>query len=558
VLHELRVENLGIIAEITVRFGSRMTAITGETGAGKTLLVEALELLLGGRADGSLVRDGFDEARVDGRFEHSGEELVLSRVLPRSGRSRAYHDGRPVTAGELAILGSTLVDLHGQHEQQSLLAPAAQRDLLDQWCGADALTARAALREIRAEIARLDGELAGLGGDDRARAREIGLLRFQVDEIAAAAILDEDEDLRLTDEEGLLGDAEAHRTALAAAHAALETSILEVLGQATALLAGRPPLHELHDRARAAQADLTELARDLRHAAETVVADPERLEAVRVRRQQLADLRRKYGDTLAEVVAFGESAAVRLAALDSYAARAAAIGEQRAALAADQLRVAGRLSHIRVAGAPTLGRAVSERLQSLAMPDAVFGVRVEPARGDPGEDGDLREAGADQVTFELAPNRGEPPRPLARAASGGELSRTMLAIRVVLGERAAEAPATLVFDEVDAGVGGEAGTALGGALAALAHGHQVLCVTHLAQVAAQADAQIHVRKHTERGRTIASAELLLDEARVAEISRMLGGVGDSHHARSHAVELLTRGTARAEPVARPSRARVRG
>ncbi len=535
-LTELRVENLGIVAELTMPIGRGMTAITGETGAGKTLLVEALQLLLGGRADGSLVREGAGEARVDGRFEVTPdgggdlEELVLTRVVPRDGRSRAYINGRPATAGELAAAGGALVDLHGQQEHQSLLVPAAQRNLLDVWCGTEALTARQEVRVARAGLARLDDELRGLGGDERARAREIDLLRFQLDEIERAGLSDEQEDDQLAAEEALLGDAENHREALTTARTVLDSVANEAIGTAAGSISGRAPFHELHERIRVAQADIAALVSDLRLAADAVIADPERLAVVRERRQRIRELRRKYGATLAEVIAYGKATTARLAELDSHDARAATIERERARLCAHRSQLAADLSRLRRAGAPALSRAVTDRLRALALPSASFLVRIESI--------ELGDDGADAVIFDLAPNPGEPSRPLARAASGGELSRTMLAIRVVLGERGEHAPPTLVFDEVDAGVGGEAGIAVGAALAQLAQRHQVLCVTHLAQVAAQAGAQIHVRKETIEGRTIAEAELLLDDSRVVELSRMLGGIGDSDHARSHALELL--------------------
>ena len=544
-LSELRVVDLGIIAELTVPIGSGMTAITGETGAGKTLLVEALQLLLGGRADATLVREGASEARVDGRFVTADhDEVVLSRVVPREGRSRAYVDGRPATATELAELGARLVDLHGQHEQQSLLVPAAQRNLLDTWCGAPASDARRELATLRARRAALLAELAAYGGDDRARAREIDLLRFQLEEIDAAEIADPDEEARLAAEDLLLGDAENHREALETARDALGGDAADALAAAAGALVGREPFAHLSDRILSAQAELADLALELRVEREGVVADPERLAWVRERRLRLRELRRKYGDTLADVVAFRLEVAARLADLESHDDRAGAIAAERAKLATRQREVASTLTALRRSGAGPLAAEVTVRLRELALADATFSIRVEPLlsggsggsdeSGESGGGAGITDDGADAVVFELAPNPGEPARPLAKAASGGELSRTMLAIRVVL----SDAPPTLVFDEVDAGIGGEAGIAIGAALAGLGERHQVLCVTHLAQVAAHAHAQLHVRKQTTGKRTVAAVEVLLDDARVGALSRMLGGVDDSAHARSHALELL--------------------
>jgi DNA repair protein RecN (Recombination protein N) len=529
VLSELRVQNLGIIAELRLVLGPGLTAITGETGAGKTLVVSAVELLVGGRADASMVRPGAAEAAVEGRFvtdDPDADEVVLARVIPVDGRSRAYVNGRLATAGELAELGATLVDLHGQHAHQSLLLPAVQRALLDRFAGAPAGDALRAFRAARAEQQRIEAELAPLGGDERARARELDLLRYQVAEIDAAAIADPDEDDMLAREELVLGDATAHREALEGAFADIEGAAEDATGRAVAALSDREPFAGLAERLRAVQAELGELAHDLRLAGESVVADPERLVEIGARRRLLQELRRKYGETLAEILEFRDDARGRLAEIDGHEARVAQLESARAAAAAESERHAAALTAARRAAAEPLARAVTAALQPLAMPGAEFVVAVEPAR-EVGDDG------ADAVTFLLAANPGEPASALARVASGGELSRTMLALRVVL----SAAPPTLVFDEVDSGLGGEAGVAVGEALARLGSRHQVLSVTHLAQVAAYADAHVTISKHGEAGRTLAGAELLLEDARVGELARMLSGV-DSAGARLHAEELL--------------------
>lgn len=527
-LSELRVENLGIIAELQISFAHGLTAITGETGAGKTLIVDALELLCGGRADAQMVRDGATEARVEGRFELDDDEVVLGRVVPVEGRSRGYVNGRLATAGELAELGRRLVDLHGQHAHQSLLAPAEQRAFLDQYAGDNARVALEKVRGARAQMRAIDTELAGMGGDERARAREVDLLRYQLAEIDAAAIDDPDEDERLAAEELLLADAAAHRDALNAAYETLEGPAEDALGAAVAELAAREPFAAIAERLRALQAEIADAAHDVRATAESIVADPGRLAELQTRRALLRELTRKYGPTLADVAAYGREARARCDELEQHEARAAALEEKRRAAEADMHRAAAALGKVRRAAAAPLGEAVTAGLRELAMPAATFAVVVEPA--------ECTDDGADTVTFVLAPNPGERALPLARAASGGELSRAMLALRVVL----SEAPPTLVFDEVDAGIGGEAGTAVGRALATLGGRHQVLCVTHLAQVAAFADAHVTVTKATRKGRTIAHASLLLDDARVAEISRMLAGVEQSETARRHARELLDR------------------
>jgi DNA repair protein RecN (Recombination protein N) len=535
-LSEVRVENLGIVEEVLVPFGRGMTAITGETGAGKTLLVDALVLVLGGRADPALVREGATEARIEARFELEDDESVLTRVVPRDGRSRGYADGRLATAGELAERGRALADLHGQHAHQSLIHAPEQRALLDAYAGAPAQQALERLRAARVEVRRIDDELGKLGGDERARARETDLLRYQLTEIDAAAIDDPEEEGHLDAEEQLLADADAHRDALAAAQQELTGPAEDALGAVVAALGGREPFTDLAQRAHALQAEVAELAHDTRVASESVTSDPARLQAVRERRQQLRELCRKYGATIDDVRAYGDEVRARLAEIEGRDARAATLDRARseAMQAADE--AAKSLTRARRSVATPLAKAVTEHLHDLAMPNAMFSVDIEPAP--------LSDDGADDVTFLLAPNAGEPPRPLARAASGGELSRAMLALRVVL----SEAPPTLVFDEVDAGIGGEAGVAVGRSLASLGGKHQVLCVTHLAQVAAFADAHIVVSKHEQAGRTVATATLVDGADRVAELSRMLAGVGDSAHARRHARELLTRAAADRDAV----------
>ncbi|MBM3675402.1 MAG: DNA repair protein RecN [Actinobacteria bacterium] len=533
-LLELRVEGLGIVDELHLLLDDGLTAVTGETGAGKTLLVHALELLAGARADPGLVRDGVVEARVEGRFEHpdTGEETVLARIVPANGRSRAYVDGRLATAAELQELAVHVLDLHGQHAHQALLAPAAQRSALDAFAGEPARVALDDYRAARDAVRVAERALEALGGDERMRAREIALCEHQVSEIEAAGIRSADEDAALEAEEARLGDAAAAREALAAAYAAVEETAQDAAGVAAAALSGRTGLESMEQRLRAVQAELAELAHDLRAAADGVVEDPQRLDAVRARRRLLFDLQRKYGADLAEVLEFCSETAARLAELRAYEERAAAIEHDRAMAAADAQQAAQRLRAARVAAAGPLAEAVETRLVRLAMPGARLTVEVEAA--EPGEDG------ADRVTFLLAANPGEPAAPLARVASGGELSRAMLALRTALMESDGHrVPGMLLFDEVDAGIGGEAGAAVGRELSVLARGAQVLCITHLAQVAAAADAQVVVRKAERDGRTTTTAVAVSGEERVAELSRMLAGVEGSEHARRHAEELLS-------------------
>ena len=527
-LVELHVRDLGVIDDVTVALDAGMTALTGETGAGKTLLIGALSLLLGGRADPSVVRAGADEAYVEGRFvdDDGGDEVVLARSVARAGRSKAWIDGRAAPVGALTEAATGLLELHGQHQHRTLVVPEAQRQALDAFGAIDT----GPLESARSRLAALLREADGLGGDADQRAREAEVLKFQVDEIDAAGLNDPNEDAALEAEEDRLAEASAHREAAAVALGALEGtdgSIVEVgavdrLAQASGALPGRPPLHALDQRVRAAMAELGDLAGELRSVVETWEDDPERLDEVRSRRRLLHELVRKYGSSLDTVMAYGDAGRARLAALGDLETRAVALDAEillaRTASADAESVVARERRRV----APVLASDIETTLHDLAMPSARFTIRVEG------------EGSGDDVVFELAANPGEPAQPLARAASGGELSRTMLAVRLAL----TDAPGVLVFDEVDAGVGGAAATAVGSALAGLGQYAQVLVVTHLAQVAALADHQVEVRKIEADGRTRSEVTRLDPAGRVVEISRMLSGSPDSESARRHASELL--------------------
>jgi DNA repair protein RecN (Recombination protein N) len=527
VLTELHIEHLGVIDRLDLTLGPGLTAVTGETGAGKTMLVEALELLVGGRADPSIVRPGAAEARVDGRFDvGAGDDLVLTRVVPADGRSRAYIDGRPATAAALAEVAAGLVDLHGQHAHQTLLGVAAQREALDRFGGVDL----GPLAAARGRLTELDAELATIGGDERERAREVDLLRFQVAEIGAAGLADPDEDAALEAEEDALAAAVGHRRAGAEAHAILadEGGARDSIAAALAAIADRKPYAAAADRTHGLLAELDDIVAEVRSVAEGIEEDPERLEAVRQRRQLLRDLRRKYGDDVAEVIRYGEEAARRLSELERYEQLAAELdGACREAVAAER-KAARAVGRARRAAAPELAAAVTSRLRRLAMAHAE--VAVEVGNGPDDDPGD-------RVQFLLSANPGAPLLPLSRVASGGELARTMLALRLVL---TGTGSSTLVFDEVDAGIGGRAAGAVGTALAEVARRHQVLVVTHLAQVAAMANTQVAVTKTVTGDVTTAAARVVDGDDRVAELARMLSGSADSDAARRHALELLAR------------------
>jgi len=474
--------------------------------------------------------------------------------VPRTGRSRAYVDGRLATVAEVAEIGRRMVDLHGQHAHQSLLGGRVQRAALDRF----GLVDLAPLAAVRDQVAALDAALAALGGDARARAREIDLLAFQVGELDAAGLGDPGEDEVLEMEEDLLAAATAHRDAGLTAYAALRDDgrAADAVAVAVDSVAGRPPFADIERRLRSVAAELDEAAADIRRTADAIAEDPERLDQVRARRRLLRELRRKYGERLSDVLQYGADARNRLAELHSHDERVRELEKERIVAVAAVEEAAAAVGRARREAAPRLAAAVERHLRELALPRARFEVAVPD--DDP--------AGAD-VTFLLGANPGEAALPLAKVASGGELARTMLACRLVL----SEAPPTLVFDEVDAGVGGQAALAVGRALADLARpgpgaatghgtgtdgggidgggieaagggahdgGHQVLVVTHLAQVAAFADHQLAVTKDERDGRTVAEVHHLDDQERVVELSRMLSGQPSSATAHDHAQELL--------------------
>ncbi len=578
-LVDLHVRDLGVIDEILLSLPRGMIALTGETGAGKTLVVEALGLLRGGRADAILVRPGADTALVEGRFvdmaapgERDDQELFVTREIPATGRSRAWIDGRMAPVGVVGDLGGDLVDVHGQHGHQRLLRRSAQRDALDRFAAID-LSAREAVRTRLREIGE---ELARLGGDTHSQARHAEMLRFQIAEIEGAKIRADDEVDHLEAEERTLADASGLRDAALSAAASL-AAVRDDLAQVSSVLEGRPPFGSFSERTKSTLAEVDDLAGELRHAAERIEDDPERLQIVRERRLALRELCRKYGKTLAEVAGYAETARADLAVVDNaekrIAEREAEAGEARAALGV----IEAELRRARSQAAPQLAAAVGHRMAELGMPRASVEVRV-------GDDG-----AGDDVEVLFSANPGEPLLPLAKVASGGELARAMLALSLVLGG----APPTVVFDEVDAGIGGAAALAVGRALSELAgprlpqvrdasatagrggrrgaraeprapgapegagaagptRTKQVIVVTHLAQVAAFADCHVVVTKEDRNGRSVAAAREVAGDERVAELARMLAGSPDSPAALAHARELLDTATgvgARASRVA---------
>ncbi len=518
-LTELAVRNLGVINEMSILFDAGMTVVTGETGVGKTLVVGAIDLLIGGRADAALVRPGATEAEIEGRFINGDTETVLRRLIPTHGRSRAYIDGHLATVARLSELGRSLLDLHGQHAHQSLLSAAVQRGALDRFGAIDT----SELQSLTDELRSVESALAELGGDARARLREIDLLVHQISEIDDANIAGGDEDKQLDSAESLLADAAEHQRAARQVIGLLGADgvVADGVGQAQAALADRAPFSDVAERLDAVASEIADLTAEARSIAEAIEDNPAALESLRERRQLLAGLRRKYGTTLSDVIEFRSEAAERLSVLESCEERAAAADNRKAEIEQRLSAERQRVLAARVAAAPELAAAVEMHLRELAMGKARLAVAVE---GEAGE----------QVSLRLAANPGHEPLPLRSVASGGELARTMLALRLVL----TSGPPTLVFDEVDAGIGGTAAQAVGRSLAQLTGSHQVIVVTHLPQVAAHGDNHIVVEKSQASGSTMVKLRTLQGEDRLVELSRMLSGSPQSSLARQHAKELL--------------------
>jgi len=554
VLNELRVENLLLIERAELALAPGLNVLTGETGAGKTVLAQALDLLLGGRARGGIVRPGAREAWVEGAFElpdglraqlgerlpQDAEELVLARRVGAEGRTRAYLNGRATGVAELRDLAAGLISFYGQHEHRKLTLASAQLDVLDGFCGPEQRARReayaaawAAAREARAALE----ELRARAG---ARDRELDLLRFELEEIEAAAP-DEEEERELTAERDRLRHLEGLRAAaLAGAEAVASDSaspgaaalLAEAGRELDALRGVDPRLDGLAERLRAAQLELEDAGAELRSYEQEVEGAPGRLEEVEERLGVLDRLRRKHGGTIAAVLEHAERCRARR---DELAGAEEAIGEAEARLAAAEAELAGLAAELGAArrdAAPELAEAVRARLGELAMEGACFEVALS-AREEPGA------TGAEAVELLIAPNPGVPAAPLREIASGGELSRVMLALTGVAaeGDVAAEPP-LLVFDEIDAGIGGHTARAVGERLRALARGRRILCITHLPQVASLADRHFRIEKDTTADPALATVEEVSGPGVVEELVRMLGADDDDAGARRHARELL--------------------
>jgi DNA repair protein RecN (Recombination protein N) len=538
-LRFLSIQHLAVIDSLEVEFGPGLNILTGETGAGKSMLVEAVGLLMGGRASPELVRTGESQATVQAIFETGdGREVIVRREVSAQGRSRSFIDGTLVTATALKEAAAPLVELHGQHEHQTLLDPASHLDLLDQFAGLG--TAREAVSRAFAAWSGVRGQLDALRIDEREKAARLELIRYQLGELDRAAVRPgEDEELEAR--RRVLASAEKLQQLSSEAYAALydsDQSALASLGRVwrrVGELADIDARFVPHLEARdAVKSQLEELAYALRVYAEGIDASPAALQEADNRLALLERLKRKYGRTLAEVIATRTSLAAQLDALEHAEGRVAELEAALQSARSAYLGLARDVSAQRKAAAAPLASALEKLLAELAMGRTRFRVRFSP--GELAE-GSWTDRGVDEVECDISTNVGEDLRPLARVASGGELSRIMLAVRTLV---AGETPGrTLIFDEIDAGIGGGVADVVGRRLRRLGEKFQVLCITHLAQIAAHGSAHFHIVKAVRQGRTVTRVERLGARERVEEIARMIGGAGEpTSKSRASARELL--------------------
>jgi DNA repair protein RecN (Recombination protein N) len=550
---ELRIADLGVINDATISLHPGLTVVTGETGAGKTMIVTGLGFLLGGRADPRAVRSGSERARVEGRFkienfellqqvsEAGGQldddELIVARHVTAAGRSRAYVGGAQVPAGVCAELTARLVKIHGQSEQERLTEADRQRQLLDRFAGPAVLEPLARYTVLWAEERAARAELGQLRAEAQSRAREIDLLKFGLEEIERIGPAP-GEDVALAAEAVRLQSADDLRDSAQSAVYALAGPDDEAGGALAMLYAARkafesalsqdPAATQLGDRLTAASYQLTDLTADLARYLDALESQPGRLEQIAERRSQLSILTRKYGTTCDEVLQWAADSAVRLTQLEHSDERITVLDARVDELHAELANLAARISTARHAAAATFSDLVRIELAALAMPHARLNFEVNPS--------DLGPWGADRVDLLFAANHGSELRSLGRVASGGELSRLRLALEVVL---AADHDAvTLVFDEVDAGVGGKVAVEVGRRLARLAQHTQVVVVTHLAQVAAFADRHYVVVKADDGQVTTSGVVRVSDEDRAVELARMMAGLETTESALAHAGELM--------------------
>lgn len=553
-LSELRIVNFALIEQLNLQFQSGFTVLTGETGAGKSLLIDAIALLVGGRASSDQIRSGEEEAQLEASFHlpdthpliqrfrsqdligQRESELILRRVLSRSGRHRVYVNGSLCPLRVLEELGGTLIDIHGQHEQQSLLVSAKQVDALDAFGRLQELRGR--YEQAYQSWKALRTQLDGLQSEVIDRARIEDMLRFQAQEIEQACLLP-DEEAQLRSERQRLVHAHRLRELAHEVHGELQEDEQAVLtrlgriGRALAELAQTDPaMGDCEQASTESAIQLKDLAGRLRDYAQQLEADPDRQALVEDRLELIQRLKKKYGGSIEAVVAMGRRVQEELQLLDSREERTAELAARLEEEARRLRTLAQQLSKKRIDAAKRMTTLVGAELAAVKMEQAVFQITVS---SDESEEG-LGPVGRDRVEFLLSSNPGEPPRPLGRVASGGELSRIMLALKTVLAEM--DQVPVLVFDEVDTGVGGAVAAAMGTRLRKLGSFHQVFCITHLPQIASQAEHHLLVEKGQESQRTSTSVRVLTGMGQEEEIARMLGGLTITKKVRETAAELI--------------------
>jgi len=554
-LLSLRIKNLAIVEEAGIEFSPGFNVITGETGAGKSIIIGALGLLLGGRADRSLIRTGADSCVVEAEFDikniqsrisefldayglekYNDRILIIKRVFSASGTTRQFINGSPTTLAILGELGNYLVDIHGPHDHQSLLKPACQLELLDSFAGASALVAE--YSELVRQYNAIDNEIKSLVIDEQTYMRQVDMLRYQVNEITSAN-LKEDEDVELEQEYNRIKNAETLARICASILDTLSDSEENVVTGLSAV--GRmlnemqkydPQAAEFLKDQHALMEQVQELSSKIRRYSDSIDLDESRLAEIESRLDLINSLKRKYGPRLSDVVVFGKEAQEKLNKLMTRAEELERLSSEKEKIMKRIFETAQALSKKRQKSAPELEKKVMANLNELGFRQSVFKVQFDYK--EPDAESGIPATGFDKIEFMFSPNPGEALRPLRQIASSGELARVMLAIKTVLAEH--DKVPVLVFDEVDANIGGETAVAVGEKMREIGRQHQVLCITHLASVAAAAVSHFLVKKEVRDGRTYAAIEPLSSENRVFELARMLGG--QSQTAIQHARALL--------------------
>ena len=564
-LKELNIKNFAIIDQLRVEFTAGLCVFTGETGAGKSIVVDALNLALGERASADLIRTGCQEAVVEAAFELNGrgtadvtallsgqgietdpgEDLIVRRVLAASGKNKVYINGSLANLATLSALGACLADIHGQHEHQSLLSLERQMEMLDSFGNLAAL--RTDLSETYFRLQDVRTKLAELEAGERDRAQREDMLRFQKSEIEAA-MLKPGEDAELASEQKLLANSEKLAELSRAADEALYSADNSVLSGLKKAVTGLREIAAIDSRlapalelCEAGRAQIEEVAREMSAYADRVEFDPDRLEQIGDRLDLIQKLKKKYGATIEEIIEFGATASAGLDHMERSAEEIERLTKEAQSIKSGLTARAQELTKKRGAAARELEKKVEAELSHLGMKKTTFIVKIVQEPGDDTLDGHkLGPRGADRVEFLISPNPGEDPKSLAKIASGGELSRIMLALKTILVE--GDSIPTLVFDEVDAGIGGAVAEEVGKRLKRVAAGRQVFCITHLPQIASMATSHYGVSKSVKKDRTSTEVRLLEEKERVDEIARMLGGKTITEATIRHAEEMIGRGT----------------